>query len=108
MSVVLKRGAKLFAAFCGVVAAISALSFAPTGAGVNNFGTGILLLLMQPAIMTRRWLFEIPGAELQYHYYGAMGFLDYIGLIGFYFLVCVALAWCWTRINSKNVGAPSP
>lgn len=101
---VLKRGAKLFAAFCGVVAALYGLSyvFESMSAGLSSAPLSILALLMQPAIMTRQWLFEIPGAALQYHYYGAMGLLDYVGLVGFYFLLCLAVAWCWTRISSKS------
>jgi hypothetical protein len=100
VNVVLKRGAKLFAAFCAVVVAAFALLFVPV-AGLDNFAFLILVLLTQPAIMIRQWLFEIPGAELQYHYYSAMGLVDYSGMLGFYFFVCVALAWCWTRAKSK-------
>ena len=104
VGLVLKRSVKLFAVFCAAVAVLYGLSnvFESTASWLSGTALSILALLLQPAMVTRRWLFEIPGAELQYHYYGAMGWIDYAGLGCFYFLVCLALAWCWTRISSRS------
>jgi len=104
MMTVVKRGVKLFSIFCGVVAVLFGLVyiFESKGAGPNNFALWVLEPLLQPAIMIRRWLFEIPEAELDYHYHSVIGVLDYAGLVVFYFLVCLVIAWCWTLIKSRK------
>jgi len=72
-----------------------------TNAGLSRLAPWVLEVLIQPAIMIRRWFAEIPGAELSYHYYGVIGVFDYISLIIFYVIVCIILAWCWVIIRSK-------
>ena len=84
--------------FCGLVGAVYGLSYVLEPQGPGRLW--VLALLLQPAIIARRWFFEIPGAELEYHYYGAIGLSDYLGLVAFYFLVCLALAWCWARVRA--------
>ena len=107
-TIVLKLGTTLFAILCGGVALLFGISSVTesVGYGVNNFALWALLLLLRPAIMARRWLFEIPGAELEYHYYNMTGIIDYVGLIVLYYLVCLAAAWLWIRIMAIKTVEP--
>lgn len=100
--IVLKRGAILFTIFCGVVVLLIGFSliFETKNADSSSLSTVAMGLILYPAIIIRRWLFEIPGAELDYHYYSEIGAIDYIGLSIFYIIVCFLIAWCWTVIRS--------
>ena len=105
---VLKLGTTLFAVLCVAVALLFGLSYVleSVGDGANNVALWALLLLLQPAMMTRRCLFEIPGAELYYHYYNMIGMIDYVGLIVLYYLICLAAAWLWIRIRTIKTVEP--
>ena len=106
LAIVLKRSAKLFVVFCGAIAATGALAYILDFAGTNfekNFAFWALVLLLWPAIITRRSLDDVP--QEGYIYLSSMGMLDILGLVIFYFLVCFVLAWFWTwtaSIRSAN------
>lgn len=95
MSIILNKehykvSSVLFILFLACVGALFILSyiFEKFGFGFENIASLILMLFLQPAVMINRWFFEIPGANLDYHYYLALGITDIIGLAIFYFLVC--------------------
>ena len=104
---VLKLGTILFLVFSGSVSILTAISYFVYAFGSGNENLEKVLLcplfyISQPAIMLRRWFFEISGAELDYHYYLAVGIFDIVGLIIFYFSICLALSWLWMWLTSKK------
>lgn len=106
---IFKSASIVFTILCGIVALLFAVShiLESTANGANNFALWTLMLLLQPAIMIRRWFFEIPGTELSYHYYGVMGIFDYLGLAIFYYLVCCAAVWLWTIVKRILFAGPN-
>ena len=100
---IIKLSLRFFYILCGLIAALFGLAVIlnQTGYELNNFALWLLIQLLQPAILIRRWFFEIPSAELEYHYYNTIGAYDYASLAFFYFFICVALAWLWLKIKSN-------
>ena len=102
---VLKRGAKLFAVFAALAAATLASAYLLDSAG--GFGSSaryrVTELLLAPEWVVHRWLHGQADQE------DPILFLHLIvgieGLVVFvlrYFLVCLALAFCWTWIESRT------
>ena len=86
MLVVLKRGAKLFAVSAAVVVAMLGLAYF-----VDLAGAGVI----------RRWIFGGPDQEEPVLYIHVI-MEDLVGLLLLYFVVCLALAWCWTWIKART------
>jgi len=102
---VVKRGAKLFAVFAALAAATLASVYLLDSAG--GFGSSALYrvaeLLLAPEWVVHRWLHGQPRQE------DAILFVHLIvGIEGIavfvlrYFLVCLALASCWTWIEYRT------
>jgi len=103
MAIVLKRSTKLFVFFSCAIVAIGALAYFLDLVGTNlekNFAFWALVLLLWPAVITRRSIDDVP--QEGYIYLSSIGMLDIIGLVILYFLVCLALAWFWTWTASMN------
>jgi hypothetical protein len=89
--VVLKRGVKLFAISAAFVAATLGFAYF-----VDSLGAGV----------ARRWIAGCsqPDQEeplLYVHVYVAIGWGELLGLLLLYFVVCLAIAWCWTWIKTR-------
>lgn len=99
-----KFGSFLFAGFCVFIAALTSIlsNIYSMNSGLLHTGPWPPELLIRPAVMVRRWFFEIPGAELDYHYYSAVGAPDYIGLAIFYYAACLVVVWCWALGKKWN------
>ena len=99
---VLKRAAKLFAVFALFVAVTVAIaSFASPP--LSNISLLTLVSLIDPLFPVRHWMYGSPDASdgpiLFVHYYWGLETL--VALLTAYFVVCLALAWCWTRIEAR-------
>lgn len=62
--------------------------------GEQNFGAWLLMLVAIPAVIFRK----VVGIE---SYVSSLGLADVIGLIVFYFLICLLAAWVANRFRSK-------
>src|SRR5712691_3791411 len=100
MVIPFKRAVKLFVVFLVAIPVTYGIAL------IFNFGIGllenkmfrVLLLLFEPAVMVRRELSEVQ--QETYIYFLSIGPVDIVGLLIFYFLVCLFIAACWTRMES--------
>ena len=98
-ALVLKRTVKLVAVFAVLVAVTVAIaSFASPP--LSNVPLWALLFLIDPMFPVRHWTYDpSDGPILFVHYY--WGIETLVAVLMVYFVVCVALAWCWTRIERR-------
>ena len=96
---VLILGLKLFAVFVALVVATIGLTYylEISGGGEPNLAAEALFWLMAPALLTRGWL----SNQESYINISSFGIIDIVGLSILYFLLCVVLAWVWTRIRYR-------
>jgi len=101
--VVLKRAAKLFAVFVVLAATTLGLaSLASPGFG-NPALSRVLALLIAPVLIVHRWIYGQPDQEEPIlNVYVIIGVESLVGLLLVYFVVCLALAWCWTWIKART------
>ena len=108
--IVLKRGLQLFLAFVCLVAA--AIVFAYVLDRWRGFGSGVSYavfeLLVAPHLAVERWIYGAPPATEPILFRHLFVGLDGLGLLLLaYFLLCLALAWVWTRMTARPSRAPS-
>jgi len=99
-----KVSSVLFVLFLACVGILFILAYAleKFWFGFENIANLILMLLLQPAVVINRLFFEIPGANLDYHYYLALGITDIISLAIFYFLVCHLFTLIYFALKNRR------
>jgi hypothetical protein len=101
--VVLQRAAKLFAGFVVLVAATIGLASLANPGFANPALYRVLALLIAPVLVVHRWIYGQPDREEPIlDVYVIMGVETLVALLLLYFVVCLALAWCWTWIKART------
>ena len=96
---VLKRGARLFAAFVVFAAVVEVIAFFASPP-LNYMAARTVVFLLNPVLAVRPWEPDPSGDPILFvHYYWGME--AYVAALLAYFVVCLALAWCWSWIDAR-------
>lgn len=61
-----------------------------------------LILLLEPAVRLKQFMYPIQGGDEGYHYYGLLNSFDYAALLIFYFVICIVMAMAWQAHRGKS------
>src|SRR5215470_2271589 len=102
---VLKRATRLFAVFTVLVVAALAVAYLFDSAGVfRSSALYRVVELLVPEWLVYRWIFGQPDQEdpILFFHLIIVGVEGHVVFVLRYFLVCLALAFCWTWIEART------